>query len=164
RAPLPRRDEPDHLPVAPNSSLSLRLRVESDFASASRRPAPLIIVMRDDTSLLRDAEPVYMDFELVIDANAVDAVRLDFASWLRVDHRAVDDVLHFITAYPHFQRVRRLAALVRLLHRIIGCLRRDIRSGVAVALLDQPRPILPDYKIGIALLSALQRAAAKDKP
>src|SRR5688500_7846827 len=77
-------------------------------------------------------QPLYMNFELVVDANSIDAVCIHSDLRRRVHDRAVDDVLDLVGADAHLEIVRRFPGSIRLGHNIARRSRRDI-LGLRVA-------------------------------
>src|SRR5579864_3255066 len=79
------------------------------------------------TALLRDAEAIHMDFEEMVDTNAVNPVGLDIAARHGIDHGTVDHVVDLVARDPNLQRVGRLPVAagfsdcgVRRLFRDVG--------------------------------------------
>src|ERR1035437_2359600 len=115
--------------------------------------------------LLRHVKRVHLNFEKMIDADAVDAVGLRHGSALRfgVYDYAVDDEIDLVGADADFEGVGGFPVGVRFLHGVVGRLWRYGGAGVAGAAFDQPHPVLRDHKVQIALLRTFESAAAKHK-
>src|ERR1022692_1616320 len=111
--------------------------------------------------LLRYRQSVDLNFEEMVDADAVDAVdlRQRSALRLRMHHYAVDHEIDLVGADPHFEGIDGFSVGLRFLYRVVGRLWRYGSGCFAVAALDQPRTVLRHYKVQIALLRAFDTAA-----
>src|SRR5690242_7842944 len=115
------------------------------------------------SSLLRDREPVDLDFEEVVYPYAGDAVGLHAAPGYAVHRRAVDDVVDLVGADADLQRVGGLAAGIGLLHGAIWRFGRQVFRRFTLTLLHQPRSILSDEEVRVALVGAFEIAAAENQ-
>src|SRR5262249_11004177 len=113
--------------------------------------------------LLREGETVDLDLEQVVDADAVRPVGLHAGLGRRLHDGAVDDVVDLVGADAYFERVHRLPAGIRFLHGRVRSPRQHIGGDLTGALLHQPRPVLRDQEIGVALIGSLEVAAAEDE-
>src|SRR5436190_14755370 len=80
----------------------------------------LCVLLPLSALLLCRGHAVHLNFEHVIDANAVDAVGLRRRSGFRraVYIGAVDHIIDVVARYPDFEGVGRLSARIRLLHGV----------------------------------------------
>lgn len=80
--------------------------------------------------LLRDREPVHLNFQMVVDPDAIDAVglRRQVGLWRCVYGRTVDEVLDLVRHDAHFERVGGRAAGIGHLHGVVGRFRRHALS------------------------------------
>src|ERR1017187_2125403 len=114
-------------------------------------------------TLLRYRQAVDLNFEEMVDADAVDAVDLGHSSALRfgVHDYAIDYEINLVGADAHFEGIDGFSVGLRFLNRVVGRLRRYGSGRFAVAAFDQPCTVLRHHKVQIALLRTFDTAAAE---
>src|SRR5207245_5882714 len=96
--------------------------------------------------VLRDAQAVHLNLEMLIDTHSVDAVGLRGRPGFgkRFHDRAVDDEINLIRHHAYFERIGAGSLGIRLLHGGVGrSIRHFLRSSTGSAL-DKPRPVVGD--------------------
>src|SRR5688572_9231646 len=102
--------------------------------------------------------------QCVVDAEAVNAVGVDAGLWRRSNDGSIDEVVNLVRADSHFERVGGFTARVELRHRGVGRAREDVLDRLAVALFHQPRPVLRNREIRVALVRTVKVLAPEDQP